>query len=137
MPKKKSKKKSGSKYRIRKPGSSSGDLVTIQFSIKLKKVPVGFKMTQSLADSLIRRKASLSVGTWDGTRAVGCKAGPNPPGIELTITRWSNPERRGRGSAWRYPVDSLPVGTGQDEAWGTLRLPIGASSGFHNLSVIR
>lgn len=120
MPKKKK-----SKKRIRKPRASSGDLVAIQISAKLKKVPRGLKITAELMESLVKTKARESSGEWISTGigtgyAVGCKAGPNPKGIDLRIIRWNNAERYGKGkSNWRYA-------TSQDEAWGTLRRAIQA-----------
>lgn len=127
----KKKKTSKRKYQIKKR-SSSGDLLAVQIAVRLKRVPKGFKFTREIIEKLIRKKAALSVGEWITTGpgegyASGCKAGPNPPGIELTIIRWENPDRYSAAlRAYRYPVDSLPVGVGQDEAWGTLRRPIAA-----------
>lgn len=113
-------------HRIKR--DSSGDLLSVQISVKLKRVPKGFKFTRAMIEELIRKKALLSTGEWiqrpGGGFAYNCKAGPNPPGIELTIISWTNPDRYGRSSGERFPIDDLPVGTGQDEAWGTLRRPI-------------
>jgi hypothetical protein len=118
------------KYRLRE---SSGDLLSVQIAIRLRKVPKGMKFTREMLEGMIRRKAMLSSGEWITTGpgegyAQGCKAGPNPPGIELTIIKWQNPERRGTSTGWRYPVTSGPTGQGQDEAWGTLRRPITSGS---------
>jgi len=122
MPAKKRKKKSESpalpkklsnkKFAIRSK-HSSGDLVEIQLSATLKRVPKGVKITGKLLAEMVKHKAETSVGRWTGRKAAGCREGKNPPGIELKITRWRNPSRKGKLRQWR---------TGsQAEAWGTLR----------------
>jgi hypothetical protein len=111
------------KKKTKRPRQSSGDLVAIQISAKLKRVPKQLKITARLMESLVKTKAKKSKGEWITTGigtgyAVGCKAGPDPKGIELKIIRWNNAERYGKGkSDWRYA-------TSQDEAWGTLRRAI-------------
>lgn len=132
MPKKKkakskksaSKKKQAKKQLKKKPvekkfqiniRQSSGDLVQIQIAARLHKVPKGFKITRELLSAFIRKKASESRGQWKQKAGVveGAKEGANPPGIELRIIRWRNPDRKSRGlRTWRY-------GT-QADAWGSL-----------------
>jgi hypothetical protein len=98
---------------------SSGDLVQIQISARLKKVPKGFKITRELLSAFIREKAEKSRGQWmqKEQRVRGAFEGPNPPGIELKIIRWRNPNRKDPSlRGWRY-------GT-QADAWGSLRRPL-------------
>jgi hypothetical protein len=104
------------------------DYVTIQIAVKLHKVPKGFKPTHAMLESLIRRKAELSAGHWDGSRVVGAKEGPNPPGIELRIVSWANPDR-----ARRYGQRTGP----QDDAWGSLRRVLASRSIRFHFRVIR
>jgi|SRR5579863_3585260 len=99
------------RMKIAHPG---GDLVSIQVSARLKRVPKGMRITKALLADMVRRKAETSGGYWNGNRVVGAAEGIDPPGIELRIVRWKNPDRKtAAGRAWR---------TGkQADAWGSLR----------------
>jgi hypothetical protein len=98
-----------------------GDLVSIQISARLKRVPKGLKITKALLADMVRRKAESSAGFWDGSSSVvGARAGKDPKGIELKIIRWRNPGRKSSGlRGWRQ-------GT-QADAWGSLREPLAAA----------
>lgn len=99
-----------------------GDLVSIQISARLKRVPKGLKITKALLADMVRRKAASSAGFWDGTdTVVGARAGKDPKGIELKIVRWRNPGRKSSGlRGWRS-------GT-QADAWGSLRAALEAAA---------
>jgi hypothetical protein len=98
---------------------SSRDLVAIQISAELRKVPKGFKITRKLLSEAIRRKAETSTGEWDGFRVVGASEGIEPSGIRLLIVRWKNPGRNSRSlRSWRYASDDPRE---QADAWGSLR----------------
>lgn len=99
-----------------KVGSGFGDFLEIQVSAKLKRVPVGVKITRAMIQEMIRDKALDSSGQWNGVRVVGAREGRNPPGIELTIIRWRNANRKKTSSGWRSGD--------QADAWGSLRRPI-------------
>jgi hypothetical protein len=97
-----------------------GDLVSIQISARLKRVPKGLKITKQLLADMIRHKAETSAGIWDGGTVVGAAEGDDPPGIELKITRWRNPSRRDVGDrGWRSGS--------QAQAWGSLRAVLAAA----------
>lgn len=120
MPKKRRKKSKPKKITAKtftmQARESSGDLVKIQIHARLKRVPKGMKITKKLLESMVRRKAELSGGQWDGgmRMTVGAHEGPNPKGIELEIVRWSNPSRKGTLGNWRAAYS-------QADAWGSLR----------------
>ncbi len=99
-----------------------GDLVSIQISARLKRVPKGLRITKALLADMVRRKAETSAGYWDGNNAVlGAKAGKDPKGIELKIVRWRNPGRNSAGlRGWRSGI--------QADAWGSLRNPLAAAA---------
>lgn len=102
----------------RHPG---GDLVSIQISARLKKVPKGLKITKALLADMVVRKAETSAGYWDGKTVRGAREGKNPRGIELKITRWKNPDRKHAGlRGWRSGS--------QADAWGSLRNPLAAAA---------
>lgn len=106
------------RFTVQHPG---GDLVSIQVSARLKRVPKGMKITKALLADMVRRKAETSGGYWDGRRVVGASEGKNPPGIELKIIRWKNPDRKNASDRnWRS-------GT-QADAWGSLRNPLSAAA---------
>lgn len=115
-PKKKSKTRT-LKIKAMHPG---GDLVSIQISARLKRIPKGMKITKALLADMVRRKADTSYGYWDGKKVVGASEGDDPSGIELKIVRWRNPNRKQASDrAWR---------TGsQAHAWGSLRQAISAA----------
>lgn len=97
-----------------------GDLVSIQISARLKRVPKGMRITKALLADMVRRKAESSAGFWDGSRVVGAASGDDPPGIELKIVQWKNPTRRKSGDrAWRQGS--------QAAAWGSLRYALAAA----------
>lgn len=101
----------------------SGDLVSIQISCRLHRVPKGLKITKQLLASMIKHKALTSSGYWDaGSQSViGAREGENPPGITLNIIRWRNPGRnRATDRGWRS-------GDSQADAWGSLWQPIANS----------
>lgn len=96
-----------------KVAHGSGDLVSIQISAKLKRVPKGLKITKQLLADLVRHKALTSSGQWDGRNVIGAREGDDPPGIELKIIRWRNPGRKSSSDrGWREGP--------QAEAWGSL-----------------
>lgn len=110
-------KKGKDKYVIRK---SSGDLVAIQIAIRLKKGIPKKALSRELLENLIRHKAETSSGHWDGDHCSGCSQGDDPPGMQLAIIRWRNPDRLAEEDAgWRYADPDSP--SEQDDAWGTLR----------------
>lgn len=120
--KKRARKKSTSTVRSMKISTktSSGDLVSIQISAQLKRVPKGLKITKALLSDMVQRKARTSDGYWDGYSVVGAKEGIDPKGIKLKIVRWRNPGRNRRGlRGWRDG--------NQADAWGSLRNPIAAA----------
>lgn len=110
-------KKKRKTFRIR---PSSGDLVTIQISARLKKGVPRKWITSALLEEMIRHKADTSTGFWNNDHCEDCKQGDDPTGISLVIIRWSNPDRlASEDQGYRYAdPDSV---TEQDEAWGTLR----------------
>jgi hypothetical protein len=93
---------------------ASGDLVRIQISAHLKRVPKGIKITKALLADMIRRKAADSAGQWDGHGVAGAREGKNPRGIVLKITRWQNPQRK-KGKRGQRDYGS------QADRWGSLR----------------
>ncbi len=123
MPGKKRRRKSGKtrhlKIMAHHPG---GDLVSIQISARLKRVPKGLRITKRLLADMVRRKAETSAGFWDGKSSVtGAREGIDPKGIELKIIRWRNPGRNRAGlRGWRSGS--------QADAWGSLRNPLSAAA---------
>lgn len=106
-------------FKVRHPG---GDLVSIQISARLKRVPKGLKITKALLADMVKRKAETSAGFWDGAQVVGAKEGRDPRGIELKIIRWRNPGRSRSGlRGWR---DYGP----QADRWGSLRYAIAGAA---------
>jgi hypothetical protein len=121
--KKRRRKKSGTTMTLRiRAHHPGGDLVSIQISARLKRVPKGIKITKALLADMIRRKAQTSAGEWDGKDSVrGAREGIDPKGITLKIVRWRNPGRNRAGlRGWR-------TGT-QADAWGSLRNPLAAAA---------
>jgi len=117
-------KKKGKQYQIRR--GSSGDLVAIQISAQLNRVPKGFKITREILEEMIRNKANSSEGHWNGYTVEGAKEGDDPPGIRLLIIRWKNPDRdlpEDRG--YRYATDDPEE---QAQAWGSLRRIISSAA---------
>jgi hypothetical protein len=101
-------------------GRFHGDPVSIQITVRLKRIPKGMRITKKLLTEMIRRKAETSRGHWDAMAqtVVGAKEGKTPPGIELEITRWKNPARKkGMLRTWRYPEGARGD---QADAWGSL-----------------
>lgn len=96
-------------------GRHHGDPVSIQISVRLKRIPKGMRITKKLLEAMIRRKAETSAGHWDGKSKVsGAHEGIDPPGIELKIQSWKNPDRqRGRD---RKDRNYGP----QSDRWGSL-----------------
>jgi hypothetical protein len=97
-------------------GRHFGDPVSIQISVRLKRVPKGVKITRKLLEDMIRRKAETSAGQWDATSQSvrGAREGKDPKGVELKIISWKNPDRqRGKDRAAR---DYGP----QADRWGSL-----------------
>ena len=114
------KKKRGKTKRVGLKSRYKSDAVSIQISVRWKKMPKGYKMTKALLEQLIRRKAATSAGYWDQARGrvIGAKEGRNPSGIELKIERWKNPDRnKGKDRTWR------DYGS-QADRWGSLRQAI-------------
>lgn len=110
-------KKGKDKYVIRK---SSGDLVTIQLAIRLKKGVPKKALSRALLENLIRHKAETSTGHWVNDHCEGCKQGEDAPGFHIAIIRWKNPDRLAvEDQGYRYADPDSP--SEQDDAWGTLR----------------
>jgi hypothetical protein len=97
-------------------GRYKGDPVSIQISVRLKRVPKGVKISRALLEDMIRRKAETSSGHWDAKkkRVVGAREGKDPKGIELRITSWKNPDRQKARD--RTDRDYGP----QSDRWGSL-----------------
>jgi hypothetical protein len=109
--------KGKNKFVIRK---SSGDLVAIQIAVRLKKGVPKKALSRELIQNLIRHKAETSTGHWNLDHCENCQQGDDPPGIQLAIIRWRNPDRLAdEDTGWRYADPDSP--SEQDEAWGTLR----------------
>jgi hypothetical protein len=110
-------KKKAKTFKIRK---SSGDLVAIQISARLKKGVPKKMLTAKLLEAMIRHKAETSRGEWNGTYVVGAHEGEDPTGIKLSIIRWKNPDRlASEDQGWRYADPDSP--SEQADAWGSLR----------------
>lgn len=121
MPAKKKKRSSTRRLGLR--GRHRGDPVSIQISVRLKRVPKGMKITHDLLSAMVRRKAETSSGYWDQRRGrvIGAREGKDPSGIELKIVQWKNPGRNsGKDRAWRKGS--------QADAWGSLRQVIERAS---------
>jgi hypothetical protein len=77
-------------------------------------------LSRELLENLIRHKAETSTGHWDNDHCSGCRQGEDPPGMQLAIIRWRNPDRLAEeDTGWRYADPDSP--SEQDDAWGTLR----------------
>jgi hypothetical protein len=99
---------------------SSGDLVAIQISARLKPGVPKKLITRALLEQMIRRKADTSAGQWDGFQVAGAMEGIDPTGIKLSIIRWKNPDRLAdEDTGWRYADPDSP--SEQADAWGSLR----------------
>lgn len=99
---------------------SSGDLVAIQISARLKKGVPKKLITRELLEAMIRRKAETSTGQWNGFVVKGASEGIDPTGIKLSIIRWRNPDRlASEDTGWRYADPDSP--SEQADAWGSLR----------------
>lgn len=121
MPKKKrGKRKPKDLRKTHKIRKSSGDLVAIQISVRVKKGVNKKLLSRELIEKLIRHKADTSEGYWHKDRVVGAKEGDDPSGMKLSIIRWRNPDRLAdEDQEWRYAdPDSASE---QADAWGTLR----------------